>query len=118
MCRYSSVSRKSSLNKGSERSSLVAAGRGGGILLRLHSYLLQDFLNDGIGPHLLGLAFEIQDEAMAERRGRHLLDVFHGNIEPAIEQRAHLAAEDHGLQPARAGTVLYELLHHGRRLPV
>ena len=60
--------------------------------------------------HALGLALEVEDHAVAQRRRRDVADVVDRDRVAALEQRADLGGEDHRLQAARRGAVAHELL--------
>src|SRR5207249_7168572 len=48
---------------------------------------------------------EVEHQTVAERGGRHPLDVVGGDVRAAVEERQHLGAEDQRLPAARARAV-------------
>src|SRR5438128_1776412 len=56
---------------------------------------LEDLGDDRVGPHALGLALEVHDHAVAQRRGGDVADVIDRHRVAALEQRADLGREDH-----------------------
>src|SRR5260221_1152775 len=101
--RYSSFLRNSSSNR---RANLRAFSRD----------VREQFVDDRVRIHLVGLAFEVQQNAMAERGQRDRADVLDRHEGIAAVDRMDLAAEHEGLRGARAGAVAHVPLHERSRV--
>src|SRR5262249_23323343 len=69
---------------------------------------VDDLANERIDVDALGLALEVEDHAMAERRSSERLEVVRAHVVTALGQRAHLGAENQRLCATRAGPVAHE----------
>ena len=63
--------------------------------------------DDRLGRDALGLALEVEDDPVAERRQRDGPDVVDRDVEPAVEQGVDLAGGDEGLGAARRAAVAH-----------
>src|SRR5258708_10512094 len=100
--RYSSFLRKSSW----KRSGMALSASRGDAAEKL--------LDDRVRAHLVGLALEVQQEPVAERRQRDGADVVDRHERLAAGERLDFSAEDERLRRARAGAVAYVALHQRR----
>lgn len=64
--------------------------------------LFQQLGDDLVGGDAFGLAFEVQEKAMAQRGQGHCLQIFAACVEPALHQGADLARQHQGLGTSRA----------------
>src|SRR5262245_40079931 len=110
MYRYSSFLRKCSSNRSSFTRGRAAASATSGLRL---GGLLEDLGDDRVGADALGLALEVEHDAVAQRRRRDLADVVHADREATVEEGADLGAEQDGLRAARRRAVADVLLDHG-----
>ena len=60
-------------------------------------------VNQFVGVHALGLSLKVENDAMPQRRPRHKFDIFVGDVEAALQQRAHFARQNQRLRAARLG---------------
>src|SRR6266478_1555231 len=109
--RYSSFFKKSESNNATTVSRCEDSSRHLGRFGRR----LQDIGDDGVGRHTVGLALEIEDDAVTQGHGSHGADVFAGDVVAAVEDGAQLGRQDNGLGTARAAAVAHVLPGHGRR---
>ena len=64
-----------------------------------------NLVQDGFRRFALGVGVEIQNDAVPQHGGRHLLHVFHAQMEAAAHQREHAAAFHQRLRAARRTAV-------------
>src|SRR5258708_36864222 len=98
-CRYSSFLRKSSRK------------RSGMALRASRSDAGQQLADDGVGAHFVGLAFEVQQEPVAQRRKRHGADVVDRHECLPTVERLDFGAQHEGLGGAAARAVAHGPLH-------
>ena len=70
-------------------------------------------INNGVGADIIGLGFEIEDEAMSQGGAGDRLDIGETDIVTAVEQGGDFGTEDECLRPTRAGAVTDVLLDLG-----
>ena len=63
------------------------------------------FFDDGVGGEAFGLAFEVEDEAVAEAGEEDGADVGEGDVVAAVAEGEDFGGEDDGLGAAGAGAV-------------
>src|SRR4051812_13961800 len=80
--RYSSFCRKSESNRGM---GLAPSGHQGGL-----PQVRQDVRDDVIGLHVLGLALEVEDQAVSQRRRGDGADVLAGDVIAVVEDGPQL----------------------------
>src|ERR1700733_13832402 len=110
------VSRSSFSRNSRSSSGALAIGtlRDGG----LRGYAFQDGLQNGFGRLSIGMCVEVQNDAMTQHRGRHVQDVFHGQVETSAKKGAHTAALHQRLRAARRAAVADVPLGQLMRLPL
>ncbi len=59
--------------------------------------MLEDVGDQSLGGDTVGLRFEAEDQTVPQRSTRDRPQVVAGNVEPTLEQRAHLRARDQRL---------------------
>src|SRR5262245_13222957 len=70
--------------------------------------LVQDLFDDLVGLHTLGLAFEVEQHPVAQRRKAHLTHVVDRRREAPLEKRPDLGGEQHALRAAWRGAETHE----------
>src|SRR5690348_2492838 len=65
--------------------------------------LVQDSLNQIVGDDSLGLAFEVEQDTMAQRGKSDGGYILNGNVVATLQQGTNLGRQNDGLRPARAG---------------
>src|SRR6266545_2664933 len=100
--RYSSFLRNSSW----KRSGMALSGSRGDAR--------QELLDDRVRADFVGLTFEVQQQAMAQRRKGDRADVLDGDERLPADDRLNLASEHERLRRPRARAVPYVALHERR----
>ena len=62
---------------------------------------LQDVFDDGVGVDALGFTLEVEQDAVAQGGQGDVSHVVDGDGVAAVEQRADLAGQEHGLDAGR-----------------
>ena len=75
---------------------------------------VEDGADDRLGRDALGLALEVEDDPVPERRQGDRPDVVDRDVEPAVEQRVDLAAGDERLGAARRAAVAHVVADEAR----
>ena len=65
----------------------------------------EDVVDDVVGLDVLGLAFEVEDQAVPQGRVGHGAEVFAGDVVAVVEDGADLGGQDDRLGAARARAV-------------
>src|SRR3989338_11119864 len=79
--------------------------------------LLHQSRQDLIGIDIFRFGLEIEDQAMAQRRIDHRLDILITHVHPAIDQGVPLGSQDDRLGAARARAEAQILMDRGDRIP-
>ena len=72
--------------------------------------LCQRVLKYGVGRYAVGLAFKVEDQAVAEDGDGDGAEVFAGDMEAVVDDRQDFGGEDDGLRAAGAAAVANETL--------
>src|SRR6185369_17025415 len=96
--RYSSFLRKSSWNRRDMTGAVLWSDAG------------EQFLDDGVRAHLVGLSLEVQQNAVPQRGQRDGADVVGRDERLAAGERVDLARQHQRLRRARAGAVAHVAL--------
>src|SRR4051812_49411200 len=74
-------------------------------LARLDGLGLEGGVDNLVGRDTFGLAFKVENQAMAQGGASRLLNILKADVVTPTEQRGDLCSQDQGLETTRAGAV-------------